>query len=137
MEEACPVPDYFLARLYRSNAVEASDLLPSAAFSDPRPARSLRCSARPACILRELARTIAATCTQSTLMREGRESGRVLWEEAMRGSPDPHGFLVATQRRDVGRCGQLAPLQLLPLESDEPELWTILETDLLGELART
>jgi hypothetical protein len=80
-EEACPVPDHFLARLYRSTTVEARDLcLPL-----PEPVRArlaLFCGARVH--LRDLARTIAATCAQSALIREGRESGRVLWEDARR-----------------------------------------------------
>jgi hypothetical protein len=88
-EETCPVPDHFLAKLYRSTAAEARDLcLPL-----PEPVRArlaLFCSARVH--LRDLARTIAATCAQSILVREGRESGRVLWEEAMRHPPDPAEF---------------------------------------------
>ena len=85
-EEACPVPDIFLAKLYRASPDEARDL----GLSLPEPVRAslaLFCSARVH--LRELARIIAATCSPSSLMREGRESGRVLWEEAMRRRSDP------------------------------------------------
>lgn len=88
-EEACPVPDHFLARLYRSTATEARDLcLPL-----PEPVRAklaLFCGARVH--LRDLARIIAATCAQSAMMREGRESGRVLWEDAMRRPSDVQEF---------------------------------------------
>jgi hypothetical protein len=88
-EEICPVSDSFLAKLYRSTAAEARDLclpLPE----QVRASLALFCSARVH--LRDLARTIAATCAQSSLMREGRESGRVLWEEAMRCRPDSFEF---------------------------------------------
>jgi hypothetical protein len=88
-EEVCPVPDHFLARLYRSTALEARDLcLPL-----PEPVRArlaLFCGARVH--LRSLARIIAATCAQSALMHEGREPGRVLWEDAMRRPADAHEF---------------------------------------------
>jgi hypothetical protein len=116
-EEACPVPDYFLARLYRSTANEARDLclpLPDAT----RARLALFCSARVH--LRELARTIAATCAQSALMREGRESGRVLWEDAMRRSPDAHGF--RSLRKGVTLAGpNSVPLPFLSLEQEELE----------------
>jgi hypothetical protein len=107
-EETCPVPDSFLARLYRSTAAEARDLcLPL-----PEPVRArlaLFCSARVH--LRNLARTIAATCAQSTLMREGRESGRVLWEEARRRPPDMPEF--RSLRKGVTLAGT-SPATLQP-----------------------
>jgi hypothetical protein len=117
-EEICPVPEHFLARLYRSTAVEARELC--SPLPDPVRAKlALFCSARVH--LRELARTIAATCAQSALMREGRESGRVLWEEAMRRSPDSQGF--RSLRKGVTLAGRSsAPLQFQPVELDEPEL---------------
>jgi hypothetical protein len=88
-EEICPVKDSFLAELYRSTPAEARDLclpLPE----QIRASLALYCSARVH--LRELARTIAATCAPSSLMREGRESGRVLWEEATRQRTEPPEF---------------------------------------------
>jgi hypothetical protein len=88
-EEACPVSDSFLAKLYRASPDEARDLGLSLAES-VRASLALFCSARVH--LRELARIIAATCSASSLMREGRESGRVLWEEAMRRRSDPPGL---------------------------------------------
>ena len=102
-EEACPVADHLLARLYRSTAAEARDLcLPL-----PEPVRAklaLFCSARVH--LRNLARVIAATCTQSALMREGRESGRVLWEDATRRQPDTRG--LRSLRKGVTLAGMLS-----------------------------
>ncbi len=116
-EENCPVPDSFLARLYRSTPIEARDLcLPL-----PEPVRAslaLFCCSRVH--LRELARTIAATCAQSSLMREGRESGRVLYEEAMRQTPYLAEFRSA--RKGVTLAGpNLHALRSATLESDEPE----------------
>ena len=99
-EETCPVPDSFLAKLYRSTAAEARDLcLPL-----PEPVRArlaLFCSARVH--LRDLARTIAATCAQSSLMREGRES----WPGPLGGSHAPPagsaGISLPAKRRDACR----------------------------------
>lgn len=116
-EENCPVPDSFLARLYRSTPIEARDLcLPL-----PEPMRAslaLFCCSRVH--LRDLARTIAATCAQSSLMREGRESGRVLYEEAMRQTPYLSEF--RSFRKGVTLAGAgLHPLRPLMPESDEWE----------------
>lgn len=88
-EEACPVPDSFLAKLYRSTAGEARDLC-LALPEQVRAQLALFCSARVH--LRELARTIAAICPRASLVHEGRENGRVLWEEAMRRSHEPCDF---------------------------------------------
>jgi hypothetical protein len=111
-EETCPVPDSFLAKLYRSTAVEARDLcLP---LAEPLRARlALFCSARVH--LRDLARTIAATCALSTLTREGRESGRVLWEEAMRRPSDSPEF------RSLRKGVTLAGTSPVALEPATPE----------------
>jgi len=115
-DDACPVGDEFLGKLYRADNSGVSDLAETVA-PDVRALLALYCYHRSH--LRTRALVIAASCDHDNLVRSGGRMGSFIFEKS-RGAPSPVLASTFVTRRTVTLAtGPLRKMQALDIDPDD------------------